>query len=47
MKTDKKICGMHNVQYSGECAHHIFMANHFEVQWMAYSEHGELCTLYH
>lgn len=38
--------GMQNTQLSGECACHIFMANHSEVQWMAYKEHAELCTLY-
>lgn len=25
---------MHSAQQSGECVHHIFMANHAEVQWM-------------
>lgn len=45
-ETDMRICGMQSVQHSGECARHIFMANHSEVQWMAYNEHGELCTLY-
>lgn len=38
--------GMQNGQLSGECAWHIFMANHSEVQRMAYKEHAELCTLY-
>lgn len=29
-----------------ECVRHIFMDNHFEVQWMVYNEHGELYILY-
>lgn len=46
MQADIRICGMQNLQHSGECVHHIFMASHSEVHWMAYNEHGELCTLY-
>lgn len=35
METDMRICGVQSVQHSGECARHIFMPNHPEVQWMA------------
>lgn len=46
METNMRICGMQNIQHSGECAHRVFMANHSEVQWIACNEHRELCTLY-
>lgn len=46
MWTDMKNGGMQNSRLSRERACQIFMANHSEVQWMAYKEHAELCTLY-
>lgn len=39
IKTNMRMCNT-------ECLRYIFTANHSEVQWMGYNEHGELDTLY-